>query len=187
MRIWYLRGLLRIFPSPTTTPSMPNGYPTYPSSSLDITIFIHRCIFAAFIRKITQRFAAVKGKLVRQIIVMGVAGAVSASVIASSPAAPRNDTEFVIASEQSERSNLKTLTVHLEGVYSAKVSLIPLEGMKARKPLAEGIEIASPPAAALNDKVTGARNDGKSASATKFRLNIYRENLCFGLIIAQRI
>ena len=33
-----------VFPSPTTTPSMPNGYPTYPSSSLDITIFIHRCI-----------------------------------------------------------------------------------------------------------------------------------------------
>lgn len=34
-----------VFPSPTTTPSMPNGYPTYPSSSLEITIFMDRCIF----------------------------------------------------------------------------------------------------------------------------------------------
>ena len=34
-----------VFPSPTTTPSMPNGYPTYPSSSLEMTIFMDRCIF----------------------------------------------------------------------------------------------------------------------------------------------
>lgn len=34
-----------VFPSPTTTPSIPNGYPTYPSSSFDITIFMDRCIF----------------------------------------------------------------------------------------------------------------------------------------------
>ena len=33
----------------------------------------------------------------------------------------------------------QSLTVHLEGVYSAKVSLTPFEGMKAIKPLAEKV------------------------------------------------
>mgnify|MGYP001568257010 CR=1 FL=1 len=34
-----------VSPSPTTTPSIPNGYPTYPSLSLAITILIGKCIF----------------------------------------------------------------------------------------------------------------------------------------------
>ncbi len=35
-----------VSPSPTTTPSNPRGYPTYPSSSLEITIlnFLNRCM-----------------------------------------------------------------------------------------------------------------------------------------------
>ncbi len=43
-----------VFPSPTTTPSIPNGYPTYPSSSLEITIFINRRIFSPSFRRIAQ-------------------------------------------------------------------------------------------------------------------------------------
>ena len=36
-----------VLPSPTTTPSNPSGYPTYPSSSFEMTIlnFLNRCIF----------------------------------------------------------------------------------------------------------------------------------------------
>ena len=33
-----------VLPSPTTTPSMPKGYPTYPSLSLAITILMGKCI-----------------------------------------------------------------------------------------------------------------------------------------------
>ena len=38
------RAFSYVSPSPTTTPSMPNGYPTYPSLSLAITILIGKCI-----------------------------------------------------------------------------------------------------------------------------------------------
>lgn len=50
-----------VFPSPTTTPSIPNGYPTYPSSSLEMTIFTYRCIFISpLLRRITRRLGFVK-------------------------------------------------------------------------------------------------------------------------------
>ena len=38
------RACSYVSPSPTTTPSMPIGYPTYPSCSLEITIFMGKCI-----------------------------------------------------------------------------------------------------------------------------------------------
>ena len=45
-----------VFPSPTTTPSNPNGYPIYPSSSLEITIlnFFNKCILVPPILSIAQ-------------------------------------------------------------------------------------------------------------------------------------
>ena len=70
---------------------------------------------------------------------MGVAGAVSVSVIASSPAAPPVMTQnSSLQANKDERSNHKDAYCSSRGVYSAKVSLTPFEGMKAIKPLAEG-------------------------------------------------
>ena len=51
-----------VLPSPATAPSSPRGYPTYPSSSLEITIlnFLNRCILLPPIRSITQQGIRVK-------------------------------------------------------------------------------------------------------------------------------
>ena len=51
-----------VSPSPTTTPSKPSGYPTYPSSSLEMTIlnFLNRCILLPPIRSIAYRKIGVK-------------------------------------------------------------------------------------------------------------------------------
>ena len=51
-----------VSPSPTTTPSNPSGYPTYPSSSLEITIlnFLNICMLLPPLRSIAQRLIGVK-------------------------------------------------------------------------------------------------------------------------------
>jgi hypothetical protein len=59
-----VRASSYVLPSPTTTPSNPNGYPTYPSSSLEMTIlnFFNKCILLPPILSITQEIFAVKAQ-----------------------------------------------------------------------------------------------------------------------------
>ena len=46
-------------------------------------------------------------------------------------------------------TNERLLTVHLQGVFSAKISLIPFKGLKAVKPLAEVLKVKNGESAAI--------------------------------------